>query len=331
MSADKELEMKKLMVIITMSLLAMSSLCQAADEEAEKIRIVTFGDSITAGYLSTPYSYYLQQMLDANECNSTVINEGNSGELSFDGAARIDSVIAKHQPQYILIMEGANDVRSGVSAEITAASLGTMMDKAIAAGVTAKVSSITPNTESGSEYMPIPEVYNPLIQQEAAARSVAYVDNYSVLAGPNWGSYQVDGLHLSSSGQNVVAQEFYKVIPCGSSGSGGGGGGCFIATAAYGSILEPQVALLRQFRDSYLLTNAAGRKFVDLYYTYSPPLADYIRQHEGLKLVVRISLMPLVGIAYMLVNGFGYLLFAGLSVSVFFIIMRRRHTSLSNV
>ena len=40
--------------------------------------------------------------------------------------------------------------------------------------------------------------------------------------------------------------------PVTSGGGGRGGGGCFIATAAYGSIMEPEVALLRKYRDSYI-------------------------------------------------------------------------------
>lgn len=52
--------------------------------------------------------------------------------------------------------------------------------------------------------------------------------------------------------------------------------------------------VLRHFRDEYLLTNRAGRAFVRFYYTHSPPIADYIAEHESLRLLTRISLTPLV-------------------------------------
>lgn len=79
--------------------------------------------------------------------------------------------------------------------------------------------------------------------------------------------------------------------------SSGGGGGCFIATAGHGSLMEPHVKILRDFRDRFLLANAFGRGFVRLYYTYSPPLADFIAKHDCLRAIVRMGLLPIVGLS----------------------------------
>ena len=60
--------------------------------------------------------------------------------------------------------------------------------------------------------------------------------------------------------------------------------------------------LLKRFRDLYLLTNRPGTRFVQLYYTYSPPIADFIRQHEALRLLVRLLLLPLLATSFFLVE-----------------------------
>lgn len=80
----------------------------------------------------------------------------------------------------------------------------------------------------------------------------------------------------------------------GASLAGATSGACFIASAAYGSYLEPEVQVLRDFRDGVLLSNTAGKAFVSLYYMVSPPAADFISRHTGAKLAVRIALTPLV-------------------------------------
>jgi len=79
-------------------------------------------------------------------------------------------------------------------------------------------------------------------------------------------------------------------------------GPCFIATAAYGSSLHPYVKILQDFKNKYLISNKLGREFVDLYYKYSPSLADLIVKHKALKVVVRINMLPLVVFSYSMIH-----------------------------
>lgn len=73
-----------------------------------------------------------------------------------------------------------------------------------------------------------------------------------------------------------------------------GSSDCFIATAAYGTFLDPHVITLRTFRDQALLTNPLGQWLVERYYHYSPPIAQTIKEHEWLRTSVRMLLTPII-------------------------------------
>jgi hypothetical protein len=73
----------------------------------------------------------------------------------------------------------------------------------------------------------------------------------------------------------------------------GGGDDCFIATAAYGSKDDYRVKAFRNFRDTVLMGNSAGRYLVSLYYKLSPPAAEVIKHNEPLRTAASIMLYPL--------------------------------------
>jgi len=68
---------------------------------------------------------------------------------------------------------------------------------------------------------------------------------------------------------------------------------CFIATAAFGSAMAPEVATFRAFRDRVLLSIPFGDAVVGWYYRVSPKAAGYIADSPALKCVTRFALVPL--------------------------------------
>jgi len=71
--------------------------------------------------------------------------------------------------------------------------------------------------------------------------------------------------------------------------TGQGNAACFIATACYGSSLAPELDVLRSFRDRCL-----PDLFVRFYYFTSPPIADFIKTRNYLKIYIRTVLDPIV-------------------------------------
>ena len=76
------------------------------------------------------------------------------------------------------------------------------------------------------------------------------------------------------------------------------GGGCLIATATYGSEMAPQVQQLRELRDTQLLNTESGTAFMglfnDIYYTFSPTIADYERENPYFKEAVKLAITPMI-------------------------------------
>jgi len=97
------------------------------------------------------------------------------------------------------------------------------------------------------------------------------------------------------------------------------GGGCFIASVCFGEN-SWQVRILKEFRDKILMKISIGKKFVRFYYTYAPYVKEYIKDRVLIKHLVKISLYPVVFIAYLLIN---YFILAGLFFLICFYFIRK--------
>ena len=98
------------------------------------------------------------------------------------------------------------------------------------------------------------------------------------------------------------------------------GGGCLIATAAYGSEMAPQVQLLREIRDNQLMNTESGSAFMgtfnELYYTFSPTIADMERESPLFKEAVKLGLTPMLSSLAIMENAESESEVLGLGLSV---------------
>ena len=98
------------------------------------------------------------------------------------------------------------------------------------------------------------------------------------------------------------------------------GGGCLIATATYGSELAPQVQQLRELRDNQLLQTESGTAFMgtfnDIYYSFSPTIADMERENPYFKETVKLAITPMISSLSLMENAESESEVLGIGISV---------------
>ena len=116
------------------------------------------------------------------------------------------------------------------------------------------------------------------------------------------GSYDIVA-NSKQNGQTItqtktIAQSTQQSTEKTSDTKSSSGGGCLIATATYGSELAPEVQKLRELRDNSLLSTESGTNFInsfnDVYYSFSPYIADYERENPLFKEMVKLFITPMI-------------------------------------
>jgi hypothetical protein len=128
--------------------------------------------------------------------------------------------------------------------------------------------------------LPQMEIFEPGVMQSFTLDRLLPDTDYSV------GIRAIDNCHNKSALQTVAFK-----TPDRTSGEVDA---CFVATAAYGSVMAADVQMLRHLRDSVLRKTVLGELAVQTYYTFSPAVSGVIGESELLRATARTALWPIV-------------------------------------
>ena len=183
-----------------------------------------------------------------------------------------------------------------------------------------KPSSIEYTSEPISEPITEPEpvmddeiVFEETIVDERSVQQQSISENSRCPVGEEWIEsaeicmipepvMDVEPVSESTSSENIFCgagtHAVNGICVLDSSTSNESGGGCLIATAAYGSEMATEVQQLRELRDNTLLQTTSGTVFMntfnDVYYSFSPIIADYERENPMFKEVVKMTITPMI-------------------------------------
>ncbi len=178
---------RRILPALFLALGAAGPICSAVS--AQQIVLLAFGDSITQGYGDTSglgggYTLRLEHWIDQQGYDSVVENFGVGGERTAQGLSRIDSVLAGGG-DFLLLMEGTNDISHHVSVESIRFNLDEMANRAEALGMVAVHATVIPRIPTA----PVDPDNSATAALASAIRSLgleksrAVVDNFSVFEG----------------------------------------------------------------------------------------------------------------------------------------------------
>ncbi|MBH0201499.1 MAG: hypothetical protein HP496_04145 [Nitrospira sp.] len=196
--------------------------------------IICFGDSLTAGFQSptrenptgreTPYGQFLHASIGDDV---QVRISGICGELTGEMVMRFLRDVLDHQPGYVPILGGTNDLGWNASPAEIMGNLITMYEQTLAMGavpIPVTVPSIRVEDASGSregqewvaEHLARRRRLNRLIQEYADSKGLACVDLFAATADPESGQlasiYSNDGIHLSTAGYRLFAEQVAHIL-----------------------------------------------------------------------------------------------------------------------
>jgi len=171
----------------------------------ESIRIVAFGDSLTAGYQLPPEAAFpvqLQNALRERHPDVTVANAGVSGDTSRGGLSRLDWAIDAKVDAVILEL-GANDALRGIDPGLTEQSLDAILQKLGERNIQVLVAGMLAPPNFGEDYA---ASFNPIYARLAEKHDALLYPFFLEGVAADPALNQPDGLHPTTEGVAVIVK-----------------------------------------------------------------------------------------------------------------------------
>jgi len=186
-------------------------LTAAAPSNADRLLIVCYGDSITAGYgLEAGQSFpdLLQRDLDHHGYHYKVINQGTSGATTKDAIAGLHSILLLH-PQVVIVEFGGNDGLRGLPLTETRRNLDAVLTALEKAHIKTVLAGITLPPNYGQDYIRQFELIFRDLARAHHATSVPMIYK-NLINVPD--TIQPDGIHPTAKGSEIIARTLQQVL-----------------------------------------------------------------------------------------------------------------------
>ena len=183
----------------------------ALPAQAEPIRLVAFGDSLTAG-LGLPgneaFPAKLQAALKARGHDVLIQNAGVSGDTTTAGLSRLDWSIPQGTDGVILEL-GANDALRGLDPAITDKSLDSILGRLKARNIPVLMAGMLAPPNLGAGYK---ARFDPIFPRLATKYGVALYPFFldGVAGQPKLN--QPDGIHPSAAGVDIIVAKMLPAV-----------------------------------------------------------------------------------------------------------------------
>ena len=180
-----------------------------APAQAAPVRILAFGDSLTAAYGLSPGQGFVEQLaseLKVQGYDAVIENAGVSGDTSAAGLARLDWALSSN-PQIVMLELGANDALRGLPPADTARNLDAMLTKLAARKIKVLFLGMKAPPNLGPEYG---DEFNAIFPRLAKAHGVAFYPFVLEGVAANPSLNQADGIHPNAEGAKIMA---HQILP----------------------------------------------------------------------------------------------------------------------